>query len=139
MAKHVLTNASLTVNSVDLSDHVQRITVTMASEDVDLTAMGASSREHAPGLRDDRISVTFFQDFAASKVDATLSPLVGSASGTTVVVKPTSSAVSSTNPSYTMTGILIGYEPLNGTVGDADTIDVEFLPAAGSSIVRATT
>lgn len=138
MAKTVLTNVSVTYNSVDLSDHVQSVTVQMNSEDVDLTAMGATSREHAPGLRDDRVTVTFFQDFAASKVDATISPLVGSAAGATLLIKPTSSSVSSTNPSYTMTAIVLTYQPLSGTVGDASTVDVEFLPAAGSFIARAT-
>jgi len=139
MAKHVLTNASLVFNSVDLSDHVQSITVSMNAEDVDLTAMGATSREHAPGLRDDRVTVTFFQDFASSKVDATLSGYVGSATGATLVIKPVATTVSSTNPSYTMTAILLNYQPLSGTVGEADTIDVEFVPAAGSFITRATT
>ena len=139
MAIHVLTNASLVFNSVDLSDHVRSITVTMSAEDVDITAMGASSRAHAPGLRDDRVEVEFYQDFAASKVDATLSQYVGSATGATLVVKPTSSSVSSTNPSYTMTAILLDYQPLSGTVGEADTINVVFVPAAGSAITRATT
>lgn len=138
MAIHILTDASVTINSVDLSDHVQSVTVTMNAEDVDLTAMGATSRAHGVGLRDDRMEFTFFQDYASSKVDATLSPLVSSSTGTTVVVKPTSSAVSTTNPSYTGTMILLDYQPISGTVGEANTIDVTMLPAAGSKITRAT-
>lgn len=138
MAIHVLTAASLVYNSVDLSDHVQSITVNMSAEDVDITAMGATSRAHAAGLRDDRVTVTFFQDYASAKVDATLAPLVANSTGATLVIKPTSSAVSSTNPSYTMTAILLEYPPISGTVGEANTIDVTFVPAAGSSITRAT-
>lgn len=138
MAISVLTDASLTFNSVDLSDHVRSVTVSMSSEDVDLTAMGADSRAHAPGLRDDRVEVEFLQDYASSKVDQTLSGYVGSATGASLVIKPTSSATSTTNPSYTMTAILLDYQPLSGTVGEANTINVTFLPAAGSSIVRAT-
>jgi len=138
MAIHVLTDATLSFNSVDLSDHVVSITVNMSAEDVDITAMGATSRAHAPGLRDDRVTVTFLQDYASAKVDATLSTYVGDATGAALVIKPTSSAVSSTNPSYTMTAILLDYPPISGTVGEANTIDVTFLPAAGSSITRAT-
>lgn len=138
MAIHVLTDASLTFNSVDLSDHVVTVEVNMSAEDVDVTAMGATSRAHAPGLRDDRVTVTFLQDYAASKVDATLSTYVGNATGASLVVKPTSSAVSTTNPSYTMTAILLDYPPISGTVGEANTIDVTFVPAAGSKITRAT-
>lgn len=138
MAIHVLTNASVVFNSVDLSDHVRSVTVNMSSEDVDLTAMGATSRTHAPGLRDDRVEIEWLQDYATSKVDQTLSTYVGSATGATLVIKPTTSAVSSTNPSYTMTAILLDYTPISGTVGEANTVPSTFLPAAGSSITRAT-
>jgi hypothetical protein len=138
MAKFVATNYALTVNSVDLSDHVQSMTVQMAAEDVDLTAMGATSREHGVGLRDDRITVTLFQDFASGEVDATLSGLISSA-GFPVIAKPLATTVSSVNPSYTGTFILLGYDPLNATVGEAATTEVEFVPAAGSYITRATT
>ena len=137
MAIHMLNDASLVVNAVNLSNHVQSITVDMAAEDVDITAMGATSRAHLAGLRDDTVSVTFFQDFAASNVDATLAPLITS-TGFSIVVKPTSATVSSTNPSYTATMIMLGYQPLSGTVGDANTIELEFKAAAGSAIVRAT-
>lgn len=138
MAITVLTDVSVTVNSVDLSDHVESVEIDMSHEDVDITAMGATSRAHAPGLRDDRITLNFFQDFAASEVDQTLAPLLGVQAGTAVVVKPTSGAVSSTNPSYTMTGVLLTYMPLAGTVGDASQTSVEFVAAAGGSIVKAT-
>jgi hypothetical protein len=136
MAIHVLTNASLVYNSVDLSVYVTQITVTMSSEDVDITGMGATARAHAPGLRDDRIEVTFLQDFAAAKVDATIYAQQGG-SGATMVVKPTSSAVSATNPSYTMTAVPFDYTPIDGAVGEADTVTVTFLPGSGA-IVRAT-
>lgn len=139
MATHVLTNASLVYNSIDLSDHVRSLTVSMSAEDVDLTAMGATSRTHAPGLRDDRVEVEFLQDWASGKVDQTLSTYVGNATGATLVIKPVATTVSSVNPSYTMTAILLDYQPMSGTVGEADTINVTFVPAPGSSITRATT
>lgn len=139
MAKYVMTDASVTYNSVDLSDHVESVEVNMDSEDVDITSMGNTSRAHTPGLRDDTVTVTYFQDFATGKVDATHYPLVGSAAGATLVVKPTSDAVSSTNPSYTMTGIVLTYQPMNGTVGEASKTTVEYKCAENSSIVRSTT
>ncbi len=138
MGKSVLTNAYLKVGTVDLSDHVRTLDVNMTAEDVDLTAMGAVSREHAPGLRNDQISGDFFQDFASGKVDATLSPMVGVASGTTIIAAYNGSTFSATNPSYTMVGILLEYHPVNGEVGAANMTPFSFLPAAGSYIQRAT-
>lgn len=139
MAIHVLTDVSVSFNSVDLSDHVRSVTVSMSSEDVDITAMGADSRAHAPGLRDDRVEIEWLQDYATSKVDQTLSTYVGNATGATLLVKPVNTTVSSTNPSYSMTAILLDYQPIAGTVGEANTVTTTFLPAAGSSITRATT
>lgn len=132
----------LTVGGTDLSDHVRSMTVTMTAEDVDITAMGSVSRQHLPGLRDDRIEVVFFQDFAASKVDATLNTLVGSSTGATIIAYNDSTvAVSSTNPKYTMLGVLLDYTPLSGEVGTANQTTVTFVPAQGttSSITRSTT
>ena len=137
MAIVMLRNASLTVNAVDLSDHVQEIRINMSAEDLDATAMGADSRAHAVGLRDDRMEVTFLQDYAAAKVDATLSGLVSSSTGVTIVAKPDSGAVSATNPSYTMSGLLFDYTPIDGAVGELQTPEVVFLPAPGSKITRA--
>ena len=137
MAIVMSNNVSLTVGGTDLSDHVREIKVDMSADDLDATAMGSNSKTHAVGLRDDRIEVTFLQDYAASKVDATLSPLVSSSTGFVIVVKPTTAGVSATNPSYTMTGLLFDYSPIVAAVGEISMPEVTFLPAPGSSIVRA--
>jgi hypothetical protein len=125
-------------NAVDLTDHVRSITVNMDYEDVDVTAMGAVSRAHSPGLRDDYIEVEFYQDFASSKVDATLNGYLGSASGATVLVQTSGSTVSATQPKYTMVGSPFTYQPINATVGDASMTSVQFRPVASSSITRGT-
>lgn len=138
MGVSVLTDASVTYNSVDLSDWVRSVTVNMSSEDVDLTGMGATSRVHRPGLRDDFIEVTFLQDHAGSAVDQTIYAYVGSSTGATLVVKPTSSAVSSTNPSYTMTAAPLEYQPVTGTVGEPYETTVRFVNLAATGITRAT-
>lgn len=139
MAKHVLTDATCVVNGVTLSDHVESVEITQEFEDVDLTAMGATAREHGKGLRSDSITINFFQDFAASSLDQTLSALVTNTSGFSVVIKPTSAATSTTNPQYSMTSLLFSYNPINAGVGEANQTSVTFLPAAGGSIVRGTT
>ena len=136
MAITMSNDVSLVVNSVDLSDHVREITITMSADDLDATAMGAQSKAHAVGLRDDRIEVTFLQDYASAKVDATLNPLVSSSTPFTIVAKPTSGAVTATNPSYTMSSLLFDYTPIDATVGEISMPKVTFLPAPGSKITH---
>ena len=138
MAIVMSNNVSLSVNGVDLSDHVREITLQMSAEDLDATAMTALSRTHAVGLRDDRVEVTFLQDHAVAKVDATLAPLVSSSTGFVVIVKPVAGATTTTNPAYTVTSLLFDYTPIDATVGEISSPEVTFLPAPGSSIVRTT-
>jgi len=134
MGTFVLTDASVTINSVDLSDHVRSVTFNYEGEAVDDTNMADTNRIMAGGLKNYSVDVEFSQDFAASKVDATLFSLVGST--TTVVLLPTSAAVSATNPSFTGTMLLTSYPPITGTVGDLATATASFVPAG--AITRAT-
>jgi hypothetical protein len=129
----------LKVGGTDLSNHVKALEVQQNVADVDTTAMGATTQTHASGLRDDRIIVTFFQDFAASSVDATLAA-VNTVTGATIVAYANGTAASSTAPSYTMVGAPFDYSPINlGGPGEASTTQVTFLPLSGSSITRGTT
>ena len=139
MAITVLTDAFVSVGGTDISDHVESVEINMESEDVDITAMGATARNHAPGLRNDSMTFNVFQDFASSSIDSVFSPLVGDAAGSAVIVRPTSSATSSTNPAYSATMVLLGYMPLAGTVGEASQTSVSMVCAQGSSITRSTT
>jgi len=134
MAVFVLKDASITVNSVSLSAYVTAATLNFEVDSVETTAMGATGHVFTGGLQNISLDVTFNQDFAASQVAATLDALVGTT--TTVVVKPTSSAVSATNPSYTISSAyLAATQPVNGSVGDLASMSVSF---TGGSLVKAT-
>lgn len=134
MAVFVLQDASVTVNSVDLSSYVSSLTLDYAKDSVEVTAMSNSGHLFTGGLQNISLSLTLNQDFAATKVAATLDALIGST--TTVVIKPTSAAVSATNPSYTISNaFLAGTQPVNGSVGDLASMSVTF---TGGTLVKAT-
>jgi len=136
MAKFVLKNPVVMVNSVDLSDHISQCTIETSYDDVDVTAFGSTYREILQGMGDATITLSFFQDFAAAKVDATLWPLASGGSTFPVTVKPTNAAVSSTNPRYDMTGVLLSYAPIAGSVGEASTTDVTIRNASQTGLTR---
>src|SRR5574341_608146 len=79
--------------------------------------MGDNSVSRLASLKDFSLEITWNQDYAAANVDATLFPLVGAAAFP-VKVRPTTSAISATNPEYQGNCILTEYTPLDGTVGD---------------------
>ena len=134
MATFAFTDASVVINSVDLSDHVRQVTLDVSFDELDDTAMGDTYRSRLGGLGDWSMTVEFNQDFAASEVDATIWPLMGTT--TTVTVKPTSSAVGATNPSYSGSVLVNDYSPLSNSVGDLATVSVTW-PGAGT-LTRAT-
>lgn len=137
MAKLVLKDCSVEVNSVDLSDHVSSVEIMLSKDEIDTTNFGGSGRERAAGLKDDSFTLNFQQDFATAEVDATLYPLWDNETEFPVTVKPTSAAASETNPSYSGTCILLEYQPLAGGVGELSETSVT-LPSQRSGIARAT-
>jgi hypothetical protein len=117
MAKIVLTDAYISVNSVVLSDYANSVTLTYEVDAVEDTAFGSGGHTFTGGLSNLSCEIAFQQDFAASKVEATLYPLVGTK--TTVKIRPTSSAVGATNPEYTITnGFIASHTPVAAAVGE---------------------
>lgn len=126
MARIVLTNMSVTVGAVDLSDHITSVTLETTVEAVDTTSMSSTAvKTQIAGLKSNSVTLDFHQDFAASSVEATLYPLIGTA--TTVIVKPANTATSATNPSYSIADVLVtSWTPLNGGVGELSTASVTY-------------
>lgn len=137
MAKVVLKDCYIVVNGTNFSDHVSAVTVNLSKDDVETTSFSGGGRERMAGLKDDSFELTFQQDFAAANVDAVLYPLYDEETEFDIEVRPTSSAVSATNPKYTGTCILLEYSPLDGKVGDLSETKVK-IPTQRSGIERAT-
>lgn len=134
MSIFVLTNPQVIINSVDLSNHVDQVTVEQTFADVDTTAFGSSSKTRTSGLGDHKITVEFQQDYATAEVDATLYPLIGTV--TTFNIKPVNTATSTTNPAYTGSVLITDYKPLDGKIGDLTKMSLTW-PVSGA-ITRAT-
>jgi hypothetical protein len=124
MAIYVLKDTTVTVNSIDLTTYVTNVELVQAVDSVEATTMSSTSvngHQFIGGIQNNMVTISFNQDFATSKVHATLTALVGVQ--TTVVVKPTSAAVGATNPNFTITNCLMNeYRPVTGAVGDLATV-----------------
>lgn len=128
MAKFVAKDFSVTIDSNDVSTNVASVTLSQTAEDVETTAFGANSRTRIGGLKDGEVSFDFHQDFGSGGIDSIFQPLLGT--NVQVEVKPTSEAVSSTNPSYEFEVMVSEYSPLDSSVGDLATFSVT-LPISG--------
>jgi hypothetical protein len=134
MAEFMLNNASVTINSVDLSSYVTSVTLSQSADSLETTAMGDTARTFIGGLTNGTVDIDFNADFAASKTEATIFPLVGTT--TAVVVKPVDASVSATNPSYTFNVVVTEWDTLNGSIGELATHSVSWQIAG--AITKAT-
>ena len=129
-----LSNPSCVINSVDLSDQATAATITYTVESLQNTAFGSTSRTYTSGLANNSVTVTLYQSYAGSETEASIYSLVGTT--TTLVLKPSSAAVSATNPSYTLTGAYLeSHTPINASLGELSTIDLTF---TGGTLTKAT-
>jgi hypothetical protein len=106
----------LTVNAVDLSDHVTAVTINRSFDELEITSMGDAGRKFVKGLEASSITIDFLNDTASSETLQTLQAVWGTS--TTVTVKQTSAATSATNPLYTMTCLINNTTDVNGSVAD---------------------
>ena len=67
MAVFLSNGVVVTLNSVDLSDHVTSATINRVFEELEVTAMGDSSRRYTKGLETSTITLDFLNDTLAGE------------------------------------------------------------------------
>jgi hypothetical protein len=117
MAVFLNNQVGVKVNSVDLSDHVNNITINRNFDELEVTAMGDSGHRFIKGLEASSITIDFLNDTASASVLQTLQASWGT-NVTVVVLQNKGTAVSATNPLYTMTCLINGTTDVNGATGD---------------------
>jgi hypothetical protein len=124
MAIFLSNGVVVTLNSVDLSDHVTSATINRTFDELEVTAMGDTAHKFVKGLEASTITLDFLNDTATSEVLQTLQ----AAWGTTVplTLKQTSAAISATNPEYQTTVLVNNTTDINGAVGDISTQSITF-------------
>jgi len=124
------------INSVDLSDLVTAVTINRSFDELEVTAMGDSSHKFVKGLEASSVTIDFLNDTTATKTLATLQAAWGT-TVTAVFIQTKGTAVSATNPLYTVSLLVNNTTDINGAVGDIGTQSITF--TANSTIAVATT
>ena len=124
MAIFLSNGVVVTLNNVDLSDHVTSATINRVFDELEVTAMGDTAHKFVKGLEASTITLDFLNDTAAGEVLVTLQ----AAWGTTVslTLKQTSAAISASNPEYQTTVLVNNTTDINGAVGDISTQSITF-------------
>lgn len=134
MARIVLTNVAVTVGGVDLSDHIASVSLSSTYDVIETTAFAGgnvpqAAKDRVAGLVDNSVTFEFHQDFAATSVEQTIYPLLGTTAAVTVTPVD-GSPIAATNPQYQFDALISEWTPLNGAVGELATASVTW-PISG--------
>jgi len=125
-----LSNATVNITqgatTYDLSDQATSVSLTIGQDALESTAMGDTGHKFVGGLQTVEVSLSLFLSYGASEVEAALFAMLGQGN-TTLVISPSGTAESSTNPEYTITNaMLASFTPINSTVGELATVEATF-------------
>ncbi|QJT01787.1 hypothetical protein G9272_16945 [Streptomyces asoensis] len=135
MPKMVLLAQYLSINANVLNEFTKKAEISVEVEDKDVTTYASLGwKEVLGGLKSGELGCDFLQDFAATKLDALMWPLLGLV--VPFEVRADQAAVGTSNPKYTGSILIKSWNPLEGSVGDEATVGVSF-PTSGA-VVRAT-
>jgi len=136
MAIFLQNNVGVKINSVDLSDHITSVSLSQIFDELEITSLGDNSHRFTKGLEASTLTIDCLNDFAAASVAATLQAAYGT-TVTAVLIPVKGTAVSATNPLYTVSILVNNLTPLNGAVGDISSSSLTF--TCNSTVVQTTT
>lgn len=135
MAKFVLTAEYVALNGTDRSSFVTSGELSLEAESKEVTNYGSAGwKEFLGGLKSGELKLKFLQDVAASQIDSIMFPLLGTV--VTFEVRASNAVVGTSNPKYTGSVLITGWNPIEGSVGDEATVSVSY-PTSGA-VARAT-
>ena len=136
MAVFLNNKVGVKINSVDLSDLTTSVVINRSFDELEVTAMGDSSHKFVKGLEASTVTIDFLNDTASGKTLATLQAAWGT-TVTAVFIQEKGTAVSATNPLYTVSLLVNNTTDINGAVGDIGTQSITF--TANSTVAVAST
>jgi hypothetical protein len=119
-------NLTVGVTTYDLSDQCTGCTITSGYDALEITAFGDTAHKFTKGLQNVEVALTLFNSYGSNEVEAALYDAVNTGS-CTLVISPSGTTESSSNPEYTITGaMLASFTPINSTVGELSVSEATF-------------
>lgn len=125
-----LSNATVNITqgatTTDLSDQCRSVTITIGSDPLESTAMGDTGHRFVSGLQSVEVTLEMFLSYGATEVEGVLASCVGTGT-TTLVISPSGTTESATNPEYTITNCMLqNFTPIASTVGELAMVTATF-------------
>ena len=130
-----LSNATVNITQgattyTKIGDNANQVTLTIGQDSLESTAFGDTGHRFVGGLQMVEVSIDFFLSYggtgATSEVETALAAMVGQGT-TTLVISPSGTTESASNPEYTITNAMLeSFTPINSTVGELATVTATF-------------
>ena len=130
-----LSNATVNITQgattyTKIGDNANQVTLTIGQDSLESTAFGDTGHRFVGGLQMVEVSSDFFLSYggtgATSEVETALAAMVGQGT-TTLVISPSGTTESASNPEYTITNAMLeSFTPINSTVGELATVTATF-------------
>lgn len=119
-------NITQGVTTYNVSDQCTAATLTIGFEELDATTMGDIGRKFVGGLETVEVTLSLLLSYGSGEVEAMIADVVGKGN-TTLVISPSGTTESATNPEYTITNAMLANGPvINSTVGELASVDLTF-------------
>lgn len=117
-------NITQGMTTYDVSDQLSAISVTVGYDELEATAFGDTGRKAVKGLQTVEVSMTLFLSYGSSEIEDMIQACVGQGN-TTLVISPSGTTESATNPEYTISNAMLASGPvINSTVGELATAEL---------------
>lgn len=125
-----LSNATVNITqgatSYDVSDQCTALTLTIGQDELETTAFGDTGHKYVGGLQSVEVTMTLFLSYGTGEIEPLLAAAVGQGT-TTLVISPSGTTESASNPEYTITNAMLANAPvINSSVGELATVDLTF-------------
>jgi len=124
MSKLVLTEPFISLDGVDLSDHITSVALGTVYDLVEVTEMGNIAKKFVGGLENNTLALEIQQDFGIGEVESVIYPNRGLRIN--AIVRPVDGPRSATNPEYTFVVLVSEWAPLTGSIGNLATVSISW-------------
>lgn len=125
MAVQLQSTVGVKLATVDISSLVSSATLTQNFDELEITSLGDTAHKFVKGLEASTLSLDFFNDFAASQITTLLQTNYGTTI-TAVLIPVKGTAVSATNPLYTVSILVNNLTPISGDVSSINSASITF-------------
>ena len=140
MAVIVSTNAYISINGTDFSDHCRTVTYNDGQESREVTAMGDSTKRFRAGLGTSSVNASFWSDMSSGSISQTLASLTAvTSTGFSLLLRKVNGARTAGNPELQGEYIIDGeVNVMDENIGEVSQLTVAFLPYSAPTLVTTT-